>query len=57
MERRPEDVFVRLASFLASNEADDAGRTQWSERFYRMLFDGRFIPGGRVLAGAGISTV
>jgi ribonucleoside-diphosphate reductase alpha chain len=53
VERRPEDVFIRLAAFLASNESDDAGRTQWAERFYRMLFDGRFIPGGRVLAGAG----
>ncbi len=53
VERRPEDVFVRLASFLASNEADDARRTLWAERFYRMLFEGRFVPGGRVLAGAG----
>jgi ribonucleoside-diphosphate reductase alpha chain len=53
VERRPEDVFVRLASFIASNEADDVRRTHWAERFYRMLFDGRFIPGGRVLAGAG----
>ncbi len=53
VERRPEDVFVRLASFLASNEADDVRRTRWAERFYRMLYDGRFIPGGRVLAGAG----
>lgn len=53
VEHRPEDVFVRLASFLASNEADDALRTQWAERFYRMLFEGRFVPGGRVLAGAG----
>ncbi len=53
VERRPEDVFVRLAAFLASNEADDILRAQWSERFYRMLYDGRFVPGGRVLAGAG----
>jgi ribonucleoside-diphosphate reductase alpha chain len=53
VEQRPEDVFVRLASFLASNEADDERRSQWSKRFYRMLFEGRFIPGGRVLAGAG----
>jgi ribonucleoside-diphosphate reductase alpha chain len=53
VERRPEDVFIRLASFLASNEADDVRRAQWAERFYTMLFDGRFIPGGRVLAGAG----
>jgi ribonucleoside-diphosphate reductase alpha chain len=53
VEQRPEDVFIRLASFLASNEADDSLRAHWAERFYRMLFDGRFIPGGRVLAGAG----
>lgn len=53
VERRPEDVFVRLASFLASTEATAELRTQWADRFYRMLYDGRFISGGRVLAGAG----
>ncbi len=53
VEQRPEDVFVRLAAFLASNEADDGLRAVWAEKFYRMLFDGRFIAGGRVLAGAG----
>ena len=53
VEQRPEDVFVRLASFLASTEETGALRTTWSERFYTMLYDGRFISGGRVLAGAG----
>ena len=53
VEQRPEDVFIRLASFLASTEESAELRTRWGESFYRMLFDGRFISGGRVLAGAG----
>ncbi|MBP1658697.1 MAG: ribonucleoside-diphosphate reductase class [Bacteroidetes bacterium] len=53
VERRPEDVFIRLASFLASTEDTPELRSQWAERFYTMLYDGRFISGGRVLAGAG----
>jgi len=53
VERRPEDVFIRLSTFLASNEPDETTRGHWAERFYRMLYDGCFIPGGRVLAGAG----
>ena len=53
VEQRPEDVFIRLASFLASTEETAELRTLWSESFYRMLFDGQFISGGRVLAGAG----
>ena len=53
VERRPEDVFIRLASFLASTEETPELRSQWAERFYSMLYDGRFISGGRVLAGAG----
>ncbi len=53
VEHRPEDVFIRLSAFLASTERTAELRTQWGERFYRMLYDGRFISGGRVLAGAG----
>lgn len=53
VEQRPEDVFVRLAAFLATGEVDEAGRRTWAQTFYRILFDGKFIPGGRVLAGAG----
>ncbi len=53
VEQRPEDVFVRLASFLASTEKTPELRTRWAESFYRMLYEGRFISGGRVLAGAG----
>jgi ribonucleoside-diphosphate reductase alpha chain len=53
VERRPEDVFIRLSSFLASNEASEVQRREWAQTFYRILFHGGFIPGGRVLAGAG----
>ncbi|MCC6396174.1 MAG: adenosylcobalamin-dependent ribonucleoside-diphosphate reductase [Bacteroidetes bacterium] len=53
VERRPEDVFIRLSSFVASTEKTPELRARWSENFYRMLYEGRFISGGRVLAGAG----
>ena len=53
VERRPEDVFIRLSSFVASTENTPELRTRWAENFYRMLYEGRFISGGRVLAGAG----
>ncbi|MCS7081915.1 MAG: adenosylcobalamin-dependent ribonucleoside-diphosphate reductase [Bacteroidetes bacterium] len=53
IERRPEDVFVRLAAFMAAIEPEKAKRRQWAEAFYRLLYEGRFIPGGRVIAGAG----
>ncbi|HEX9655290.1 MAG TPA: adenosylcobalamin-dependent ribonucleoside-diphosphate reductase [Bacteroidota bacterium] len=53
IEKRPEDVFVRLSSFLATVERTDAKRKEWAEKFYRILYQGQFISGGRVLAGAG----
>jgi len=53
VERRPEDVFQRVASFVAAAETDRPTMLQWGERFYSELYEGRFIPGGRVLAGAG----
>lgn len=53
IESRPEDVFRRVASFVAAAETDRPTMQDWAERFYTELYDGRFIPGGRVLAGAG----
>ena len=32
---------------------DGANRVEWEERFYRALQDFKFVPGGRILAGAG----
>lgn len=53
IENTPEDVFKRLGSFLATVEGTKAKQKKWATKFYEELFEGRFIPGGRVLAGAG----
>ena len=53
IEKNPEDVFKRLATFLASVEGTKSKQKKWAEKFYTELFEGRFISGGRVLAGAG----
>ena len=53
IEKSPEDVFKRLASFLATVEGGKINQKKWAEKFYNELYDGRFVSGGRVLAGAG----
>ena len=53
IEKHPEDVFKRLAAFLATVEGTKSKQKQWAEKFYNELYDGRFVSGGRVLAGAG----
>ncbi|WP_293026930.1 adenosylcobalamin-dependent ribonucleoside-diphosphate reductase [Pandoraea sp.] len=41
----------RVAQALAG--AEPSARGAWARRFYRALADFRFVPGGRILAGAG----
>ncbi len=53
IEKQPEDVFKRLAAFIASTENGKSKQYKWAEKFYNELFKGRFVAGGRVLAGAG----
>ena len=53
IEDKPEDVFKRLASFLSAVEESPNKQKEFSQRFYEQLFEGKFIAGGRVLAGAG----
>lgn len=53
VEHRPEDLFNRVASFVAAIETDPQKQEEWAERFYEYMYEGYFIPGGRVLAGAG----
>jgi len=53
VEHCPEDVFRRVASFVATAESDRPRMLEWAGKFYTELYEGRFIPGGRVLAGAG----
>ena len=53
IEEKPEDVFKRLSAFLSATESTKTKQQHWAEIFYNELFDGNFIPGGRVIAGAG----
>ncbi|MFN2421575.1 MAG: LAGLIDADG family homing endonuclease [Gemmatimonadota bacterium] len=49
-ERGPLDMWERVARALASVEDD---REYWFEEFFSILFDFKFVPGGRVMHGAG----
>lgn len=48
-----ENSWERVA--LAVSGAEPNHQNDWRERFYAMLSDWRFLPGGRTLAGAGTS--
>ncbi|MFO1510159.1 MAG: adenosylcobalamin-dependent ribonucleoside-diphosphate reductase [Steroidobacteraceae bacterium] len=51
-EERIEDSWNRVATAVAAVERDaDA----WREKFLAILRDYRFLPGGRILAGAGVA--
>jgi len=53
LEKTPEDLFNRVSAFIASIEPDQERAEKWAVRFYKDLYEGYFVPGGRVLAGAG----
>jgi ribonucleoside-diphosphate reductase alpha chain len=50
VDKTIEDSWRRVAKALAGPERDQA---LWAERFYTALNDFKFLPAGRVLAGAG----
>jgi ribonucleoside-diphosphate reductase alpha chain len=50
-DRTIEDTWRRIARALASVEKQD--RSVWEQRFYEALAGFRFLPGGRIQAGAG----
>ena len=53
LETRPEQMMDRVASGIAKIEQTDAKRVEWTDNF-RWLLDGwKFVPGGRILTGAG----
>ena len=52
LEHYPEQMWQRVARGIAAVE-DDQNRAAWEEKFYTALQDFKFVPGGRILAGAG----
>lgn len=52
-EQGPMHLWNRIARAIASVEKDEKSREFWYNRFLALLFDFRFVPGGRVMHGAG----
>jgi ribonucleoside-diphosphate reductase alpha chain len=50
VDRTIEDSWRRVATTLAAPEKDPV---LWAERFYEAMTDFKFLPAGRILAGAG----
>ncbi|MBL28148.1 MAG: ribonucleoside-diphosphate reductase, adenosylcobalamin-dependent [Rhodospirillaceae bacterium] len=50
VDKSVEDSWRRIAKALARGEAESG---QWEDRFYEALADFRFLPAGRIVAGAG----
>lgn len=52
VEQVPEEMWRRVARAVAKVEKP-ANRKTWEDKFYKAMEDFKFVPGGRVLAGAG----
>ena len=53
LEQHPEQMWRRVAAGIAAVEPTVATRTEWTQKFYDLLSDFKFVPGGRILSGAG----
>lgn len=52
LEKTPPEMWRRMAREMASVEASGE-REKWESEFYWLLEDFRFVPGGRIMFGAG----
>jgi ribonucleoside-diphosphate reductase alpha chain len=52
-EQHPYQLWVRQAKALASVEKTKTLRDKWENKFLSILVDFKFVPGGRIMHGAG----
>ena len=52
-EKHPYQMWERQAKALASVEKTKADKDKWQSKFHSILEDFRFVPGGRIMHGAG----
>ncbi len=52
LEHTPEEMWKRVAGGIARNEKP-AKRKYWTQKFYDVMSEFKFVPGGRILSGAG----
>lgn len=51
-EQTPDAMWRRVANGIAKQEKPK-NRKKWEEKFYNVMEDFKFVPGGRILSGAG----
>ncbi len=52
LEKTPEEMWIRVSRGIAQNEKKK-DRIKWEKAFYDVMNDFKFVPGGRILSGAG----
>lgn len=52
-EQTPEEMWARVAKGIARVEKTPQDKKKWEKKFYEVMEDFKFLPGGRILAGAG----
>ncbi len=53
VEQTPEEMWRRVSRAVAGIEKTKEAKQYWEEQFYGAMQDFVFVPGGRILAGAG----
>lgn len=52
-EKKPDDMWKRIAKAVAAQEKTPEGKKKWEKDFNDAMKDFKYVPGGRILAGAG----
>ncbi|MCX7881038.1 MAG: adenosylcobalamin-dependent ribonucleoside-diphosphate reductase [Patescibacteria group bacterium] len=53
VEKTPEEMWKRVAKAVAQVEKNEKKQKQWEKEFFWAMKNFKYIPGGRILAGAG----
>ncbi|MDI6846153.1 MAG: adenosylcobalamin-dependent ribonucleoside-diphosphate reductase [Candidatus Saccharicenans sp.] len=53
LDKKPSDLFLRVAEYIASAEKTPAERKKWAEKFFQVMMARDFLPNSPTLTGAG----
>src|SRR3972149_1733598 len=53
LEKTPDRMWRRVAAAVAGVETTSQNKKRWEKEFYSAMQDFKYVPGGRILAGAG----
>ncbi|PIV08424.1 hypothetical protein COS52_02815, partial [Candidatus Roizmanbacteria bacterium CG03_land_8_20_14_0_80_39_12] len=48
-ERKPDDMWKRIAKAVAAQEKTPEGKKKWEKEFNDAMKDFKYVPGGRIL--------